>query len=75
MTIDVRTVRYDDYRRAQGLVLPFKITTDHGVDGDADVVQIERIEHTTTTAETFRRPRPPNDFVIAGFQTCGAPTS
>jgi hypothetical protein len=69
MTIDVRTVRYDDYRRAQGLVLPFKITTDHGVDGDADVVQIERIEHTTTTAETFGRPRPPNDFVIAGGKT------
>jgi hypothetical protein len=69
MTIDVRTVRYDDYRSVLGLVLPFTITTDYGDDSQADVIQIERVSRSSANTESFGRPRPPDDFVIAGGKT------
>jgi membrane-associated protease RseP (regulator of RpoE activity) len=67
MTIDVRTIRYDDYRQEQGLFIPFKITSDDG--NAADVIQIEHIERVGAAAGDFGRPRAPDDFAIAGGKT------
>jgi Aspartyl protease/PDZ domain len=69
MTIDVRTIRYDDYRMAQGLSIPFKITTDSGDASHADVIQIEHIDKIRATKDDFGRPRPPDDFEITGGKT------
>ena len=69
MTIDVRTVRYDDYRIVRELVLPFRITTNYGDDSNADVIQIDRVARSSANTETFGRPRPPDDFSIAGGKT------
>jgi len=64
MTINVRTIRYDDYRKAQGLFIPFKLTSDYG--NAADVIQIEHVDRVGATADDFGRPRTPDDFTIAG---------
>jgi hypothetical protein len=69
MTIDVRTVRYDDYRMAQGLLIPFKITTDSGDVTQADVIEVEHIDQTRAAADDFRRPRTAEDFEITGGKT------
>jgi hypothetical protein len=69
MTIDVRTVRYDDYRTVRGLVLPFRITTDSGDVSHADVIQVDRVDRSSARTESFRRPRTPDDFAIAGGKT------
>jgi hypothetical protein len=67
LTINVRTIRYDDYREAQGLSIPFKITSDYG--NAADVIRVEHIERVGATAGDFARPRPPDDFTISGGKT------
>ncbi len=69
MTSYVWTVRYDDYRKAAGSVLPFRISADDGDPSDADVIQIDRIDRARTTKEDFSRPRPPDDVAIAGGKT------
>lgn len=69
LPIDVRTVRYEDYRSVGGLVLPFRITTDYGDDSNAEVVQIDRVARSSANTETFGRPQPPDDFAIAGGKT------
>ena len=69
MTIDVRTIRYDAYRSVQGLVLPFRITTDYGDGSEADVIQIERVDRSSASTKSFEQPRPPDDFAIAGGKT------
>ncbi len=69
MTINVRTVRYEDYRDAAGLVLPFKMTTDYGSADNADEIQVDQVERSDTLAERFEPPRPPVDFEIAGGKT------
>lgn len=69
MTIDVRTIRYDDYRTAQGLSIPFKITTDSGDASHADVIQIEHVDKTRASPYDFGRPRSPDDFEITGHKT------
>ncbi len=65
----VWTVRYDDYRKVQGLVLPFRITADDGDLSGADVIQIDRVDQAGTAEEDFSRPRPPEDVAIAGGKT------
>jgi Aspartyl protease/PDZ domain len=67
MMINVHTIRYDDYRGIQGLSIPFKVTSDYG--NAADLIQIEHIDRVETTADDFERPRPPDDFSIAGGKT------
>jgi Aspartyl protease/PDZ domain len=69
MTIDVRTIQYDDYRVAQGLSVPFKMTTDSGDASHADVIQIEHIDRIPATRHDFERPRSPDDFEITGGNT------
>lgn len=64
MMINVRTVRYDEYRKMQGLFIPFKITSDFG--NAPDVIQIERIDRVGATADDFGRPRVPDDSAVAG---------
>ena len=63
------TVRYDDYRKAAGLVLPFRISADDGDATDADVIQIERVDRGGTPKDAFSRPRPPDDVAIDGGTT------
>jgi hypothetical protein len=67
MMTDVHTIRYDDYREDQGLSIPFKMTSDYG--NAAEVIQIEHIDRVEATADDFARPRPPDDFRIAGGRT------
>jgi Aspartyl protease/PDZ domain len=69
MTTYVWTVRYDDYRRAAGLVLPFRITADDGDVSEADVIQIERVDRARPTKDAFSRLRPPDDVTVAAGKT------
>jgi hypothetical protein len=69
MTTDVRTVRYEDYRDAGGLMLPFRITTDYGSPDNVDAIQVEQVERRNAMAEDFGPPRPPDDWEIAGGKT------
>jgi hypothetical protein len=68
MTTNVRTVRYDDYRNVRGVNLPFRITSDDGAASNVDVIQIDRVGRSSAN-EKFGRPRPPDDFAIAGGKT------
>jgi hypothetical protein len=69
MSTYVRAVRYGDYRKVRGLLLPFEITTEGGVTADTDVIQIDRIDRAGSANNEFRRPQPPDDFTIAGGKT------
>jgi Aspartyl protease/PDZ domain len=67
MTINVHTIRYDDYRESLGLSIPFKIVSDYG--NAPDVTQIEHIERVAARAGDLERPRPSDDFAITGGKT------
>jgi hypothetical protein len=69
MTIDVRTVRYDDYRPVRGLLLPFTITTDSGDESHSDIVHIEQVADAAAKSEPFASPRAADDSTIAGGKT------
>ena len=69
MTIDVRTVRYADYRNVGGMLLPFRITTDYGSADNLDEIQVEHVAQGSPTAEHFGPPRARHDFEIAGGKT------
>ncbi len=66
MTTYVWTVRYENYRKACGMMLPFKISADEGDPSNPEVVQIGSVDRTAATAEDFARPRPPDDVAVAG---------
>ena len=69
MTIDVRTVRYADYRNVGGMLLPYRISIDYGSPDNVDEIQVERVARSSPTAEHFAPPRPRRDFDIAGGKT------
>jgi hypothetical protein len=64
MSTYVRTVRYEDYRSEQGLLLAHRMTTEDGVPADTDVIQISRVELAPSANDEFRRPQSPADFTI-----------
>ncbi|MBS0387382.1 MAG: aspartyl protease family protein [Proteobacteria bacterium] len=68
-TIDVRTVRYADYRNVAGMLLPFKLSIDYGSADNVDEIHVERVARGSPTAEHFAPPRAHRDFEIAGGTT------
>jgi len=65
MTTYVWTVRYEDYRSADGLVLPYRITADDGEPSDAEITRVDGVQRGGTSPD-FSRPRPPEDVAISG---------
>jgi hypothetical protein len=66
MSIDVKTVSYDDYRKVRGTLLPFKIAADFGNPADTDVIRIDRIDVVGNTGREFEPLRTADDFTVAG---------
>jgi len=66
MPTTIETAIYTDYRTVNGVLLPYKITTDDGP-GDLDVFDISDYHvNTTISDETFQAPRTPDDTTVTG---------
>jgi hypothetical protein len=66
MPTTIESTIYADYRNADGVLLPYKITTDDGA-GNLDVFEISDYRvNTTISDETFQAPRIPDDTTVAG---------
>lgn len=64
MPISIQTTRYEDYRDAAGLKLPFAITTDNGEPGDEDRIAIKAYRADAAKPAEFMRPAPRNDASV-----------
>jgi predicted aspartyl protease len=66
MPTTIETATYTDYRTVNGVLLPYKITTDDGP-GDLDVFDISDYQvNTAIRDETFQAPRTPDDTTVTG---------
>ena len=70
MPISIQTVRYSDYRRVSGLLLPHKIETSDSSSPNKDIVRVDQWERwKRATKTTFAAPTPPNDTTLDGETT------
>jgi hypothetical protein len=66
MPTTIETAAYTDYRTVNGVLLPYKITTDDGP-GDLDAFDISDYQvNPAIRDETFQAPRTPDDTTVAG---------
>jgi predicted aspartyl protease len=66
MPTTIETAIYTDYRAVDGVLLPYKITTDDGP-GELDVFDLSDYHvNTTISDETFQKPRTPEDTTVTG---------
>ena len=66
MPISTKTIRYENYHRAAGLLLPFKVTEDQNSE-NPDITLVERVEVRKERApDEFAPLQTPEDFTVAG---------
>lgn len=69
MPTTIETATYSDYGTVNGVLLPYKITTDDGP-GNLDVFDISDYHVNTSIRDgTFQAPRTPDDTTVAGGET------
>ena len=66
MPIDIMTIRYDDYRRVEGVPVPFAIMVQEGAGSAASIVVEQAGFLAPASAEEFAPPRTADDSMVAG---------
>jgi predicted aspartyl protease len=69
MPISTRVTRYDDYRAAAGVLLPFRIESGETGGGAPDVVTVDRWSAQRAADAAFAPARPPADTTLAAPTT------